>query len=229
MPEFDRYADEYDKLLQDPIRDRFAAGSRFFFERKWILLQELMAEAGIELGKSSWLDVGCGRGELLQHGAASFAEVCGCDVSSEMLNGAHGLNVVIQPEPTRLPYPDGKFDLVTAVCVYHHVVPEDRPQLTAEIARVLKPNGCACIIEHNPLNPVTQMIVHRTPVDADAQLLGAGRSRGLLAAAGLRGHRTKYFLYFPEKIYRRLSGLEGALSWVPAGGQYVALARKTTA
>lgn len=226
MPEFDQYAKDYDKLLKDPIRDRFAAGSDFFFERKWILLQEFMMEVGLRPDAASWLDVGCGRGELLQKGARAFAEVCGCDVSPEMLQVAHGLNVVIQTDPTRLPFADHKFDLVTAVCVYHHVVPSDRAQLTAEIARVLKPNGCACIIEHNPLNPVTQLIVHRTPVDADARLLMAGSSRQLLAAAGLPDQRTKYFLYFPEKIYRRLSGVEGALAWLPAGGQYAVFARK---
>src|SRR5271155_5094484 len=186
MPEFDRYAEEYDKLLQDPIRDRFAPGSDFFFERKWLLLKEYMLSAQLEPRTASWLDVGCGRGELLQKGAGAFSEVCGCDVSPEMLDAPHGLNVVVQEDPTRLPYADQKFDLVTAVCVYHHVLPADRPGLTAEIARVLRPGGIACMIEHNPFNPVTRLIVSRTPVDADAQLLRAGTSEGLFTSAGLR-------------------------------------------
>jgi len=190
------------------------------------LLKEYMLSAQLEPSTASWLDVGCGRGELLQKGAGAFSEVCGCDVSPEMLNAPHGLNVVVQADPTRLPYPDRKFDLITAVCVYHHVVPTDRPGLTAEIARVLRPGGIACIIEHNPFNPVTRLIVSRTPVDADAQLLRAGISEGLFTAAGLRNPETTYFLYFPEKLYRRLSSVEAALAWLPMGGQYAAFARK---
>jgi len=226
MPEFDKYARDYEDLLHDPIRERFAPASRFFFERKWKLLQQYMAESGIEPKKARWLDVGCGKGELLQLGSSAFAEVTGCDVSPEMIQAAKGVNVVIQPEPTHLPFPDATFDLITAVCVYHHVLPKDRPQLTAEIARLLRPGGTACIIEHNPFNPVTQLIVRRTPVDADAQLLTAGMARRGLAAGALRHSQTCYFLYFPEQLYNRLQGLEAALAGVPLGGQYAVFARK---
>jgi SAM-dependent methyltransferase len=226
MPEFDNYAREYEKLLHDPIRERFAPASKFFFERKWVLLQKYLSDSGFEPGRGRWLDVGCGKGELLQLGAQAFAEVSGCDVSPEMIEAAKGLNVVVQQEPKRLPFPDAHFDLVTAVCVYHHVVPEDRPGLTAEVARVLRPGGAACIIEHNPFNPVTQLIVHRTPVDADAQLLTASTTRRVLASGGLRHSATTYFLYFPEKLYARLKALESALAPVPLGGQYAVFARK---
>ena len=227
MPEFDKYARDYEDLLHDPIRERFAPASHFFFERKWKLLQQYMAESGIETKTARWLDVGCGKGELLQLGAPAFAEVTGCDVSPEMIQAAQGVKVVVQPEPTRLPFPDAAFDLITAVCVYHHVVPADRPQLTAEIARLLRPGGTACIIEHNPFNPVTQLIVRRTPVDVDAQLLTAGSARRELAARALRNFKTRYFLYFPEQLYTRLAVLEAALAGVPLGGQYAVFARKT--
>lgn len=226
MPEFDKYARDYEDLLHDPIRERFAPASKFFFERKWKLLQQYMSETGMDAKSARWLDVGCGKGELLQLGAQAFAGVSGCDVSPEMIQAAQGVPVVLQPEPTRLPFADAAFDLVTAVCVYHHVLPVDRPQLTAEIARVLRPGGTACIIEHNPFNPVTQLIVSRTPVDAEAQLLTARTARRGLAAGSLRHSRTRYFLYFPEQLYNRLQGLEGAMAGVPLGGQYAVFARK---
>jgi SAM-dependent methyltransferase len=227
VPEFDDYARDYEKLLHDPIRERFAPASKFFFERKWVLLQEHLSSVGLEPGRGRWLDVGCGKGELLQLGAHAFAEVVGCDVSPEMIRSAQCLHVVVQPEPGRLPFPDAHFDLVTAVCVYHHVIPQDRPGLTAEIARVLRPGGYACIIEHNPFNPVTQLIVHRTPVDADAHLLTASTTRRVLVGGGLRHSATTFFLYFPEKLYLRLKAFENALAAIPLGGQYAVFARKS--
>ena len=228
MPaEFDRYAEEYAKLLDDPIRRKFADGCAFFFERKWELLEKYMQRIGLRPEQSSWLDVGCGAGDLLRLGSAHFASAAGCDVSTGMLKACEGLPVVPQIDPCRLPFADSSFDLVTAVCVYHHVEPSDRPALTDEIARVLRTGGAACIIEHNPFNPATRLIVGRTPVDQNAHLLTAKTARRLLSTADLDvDQRTMYFLYFPQKIYRRASGIEALLEKVPAGGQYAAFGRK---
>ncbi len=226
-PEFDRYAEEYAKLLDDPIRRKFAGETAFFFERKWELLEKYMQRIGMLPEQSSWLDVGCGAGELLRLGSARFANAAGCDVSTGMMKACEGLHVVTQTDPSRLPFEDSSFDLVTVVCVYHHVEPAGRPALTSEIARVLRPGGTACIIEHNPFNPATQIIVRRTPVDENAQLLTARTARRLLSAAGLGVDQwTSYFLYFPQKMYRKARGIEALLEKVPAGGQYAAFGRK---
>ncbi len=225
-PEFDQYADEYSKLLQDPIRDLFTSTGAFFFERKWELLLKRMREVGMNPGKSSWLDVGCGQGDLLRIGAPHFARAAGCDLSAEMLQHCENLEVVHQIDPGQLPFADETFDLVTAVCVYHHVLPDSRPALTSEIARVLRPAGMGCIIEHNPFNPATRIIVHRTPVDADAQLLTARTTARLLRGSGLELDRKQYFLYFPKTIYVKIRWAEKLLERVPAGGQYAVFARK---
>ncbi len=134
----------------------------------------------------------------------------------------------VQADPLQIPFGDGEFDFVTAVCVYHHVVPEDRLALTREIRRVLRPNGIFCIIEHNPLNPVTRLIVSRTPVDADAILLKAGEARDLTRQAGFRTLQQDYFLYFPQSIYGVVGFLETALAKVPLGGQYALFTKKTS-
>jgi len=226
MAEFDKYAGEYKKLVHDPIRDWFGPGNSFFFERKWKLLAEHMTLAGLEPAACAWLDVGCGRGDLLRLGRTHLAQAVGCDVSTEMLADCTGLEVVPQTETNKLPFPDERFDLATAVCVYHHVAPAARPALTREIARVLRPGGMACIIEHNPFNPATQIIVRRLPVDADAHLLTWGTAGRLLKDAGLVQTHTKHFLFFPERLYHRASKIEAWLARVPAGGQYAVFGRK---
>jgi hypothetical protein len=71
------------------------------------------------------------------------------------------------------------------------------------------------------------LIVSRTPVDADAVLMKASEARKLIGEAGLACDTPKYFLYFPEPIYRRIGNrLEYLLRGVPLGGQYVIFGTK---
>ena len=114
---------------------------------------------------------------------------------------------------------------MTAVCVYHHVHGAARESLSREIRRVLAPGGLCCIIEHNPLNPLTRVIVRRCPVDVDAELLTASDTKELLRLAGFEPPRVDYFLYFPEKLFNLFGQVEGMFNRVSLGGQYALLAR----
>ena len=101
-----------------------------------------------------------------------------------------------------------------------------RIPLVCEALRLLKPGGIFCNVEHNPLNPVTRLIVSRTPVDADAQLLRARESQELVREAGARVLGTQYFLLFPELIHKYAAVIEDWLTFVPAGGQYAVFAQR---
>lgn len=224
--EFDRYAADYQRLLKDPLRDRFAGDSEHFYIRKWLLLERFLVNQGLPMADSRWLDVGCGKGELLRLGAAGFREAIGCDPSEGMLRDCSGLTVALQSESTVLPFESGGFHLVTAVCVYHHLSESERGQLTREVSRILRPGGLFAIFEHNPWNPVTRLIVSRTPVDAGASLLSARHTRRLMNAAGLSPVDTSYYLYLPPMLFFRMAAIESLLSRVPAGGQYAVFGRK---
>ena len=225
-PEFDSYAPEYRNLLHDPIRDRFANGSQFFHRRKARLIHDFFARQNMSSAGMAWLDVGCGQGELLQIAESAFARAVGCDPSAKMMEVCAGIEMFEQPSPTQLPFPDQSFDFITAVCVYHHVPREQRAALTASIYRVLKPEGVFCLIEHNPFNPVTQIIVRRCPVDSDAELLTASTASGLMRSAGLEIIETAYFLYFPESVFGRIGWIERYLRPLPAGGQFAMFSRR---
>ena len=110
---------------------------------------------------------------------------------------------------------------MTAICVMHHVAPVEWAHFMNEMRRVVRPGGLICVIEHNPLNPLTRLAVARCEFDRDAVLLGAGKVRKLMAASGLRKIGARYFLLLPfeAKPVRRL---EGALSKLPLGAQYAA-------
>jgi SAM-dependent methyltransferase len=225
--EFDTFAPAYEDLLKDPLRDYFSSRqTEFFHERKRDLITRRFARLGVDTKAWSYLDVGCGQGELLRLLAPGFAVSTGCDTSAGMLQKASSGNIVFQDDARRLPFEDCSFDFVTAVCVYHHVPLADRAAVTREVYRVLKPGGVFCIIEHNPLNPITRLIVARTPVDADAKLLSYRQTCRLMRACSVDLEKVSFFMYFPELLYRMAGRVEEFLEWLPLGGQYAVFGRR---
>jgi SAM-dependent methyltransferase len=114
------------------------------------MIERLLKRAGVTVTAQRWLDVGCGRGELLELAGSSFAQAMGCDPSAAMLSSCAPFKVHKQLSPVELPFENSSVDFVTAVCVYHHVHGRARALLSSEIRRVLAPGGFFCIIEHNP-------------------------------------------------------------------------------
>jgi ubiquinone/menaquinone biosynthesis C-methylase UbiE len=226
--EFDEYASSYEKLLQDPIRDLFSRNpSRFFHERKRDLIRAYFRQRNANTHSMAYLDLGCGKGELLSLFRDDFSRLAGCDPSAGMLKTIQGVETRVQTDFDKIPFGSAEFDFVTAACVYHHVPPAARPLLTCEVSRVLKPGGSFAIIEHNPYNLATRLIVSRTPVDADAILLTRREASRHMRMAGFSPQLSRYFLYFPEFVYRHTGdGAERWLSKIPVGGQYAVFATK---
>jgi SAM-dependent methyltransferase len=227
-PEFDDYSQSYEELLSDPIRNHFGSGdSDFFHERKSDLIRGYFRQRKINMSDLSYLDVGCGQGKLISLLSGDFARAAGCDVSQGMIGHASELEVRLQENPREIPFKAAEFDVVSAVGVYHHVLTADRIALTCAISRVLKPGGVFIVIEHNPLNPVTKLIVGRSPVDRYAQLLGTREAKALLSIAGFVSIATSYFLFFPKSVYKTGgAAVERWLSILPFGGQYAVFGRK---
>lgn len=96
---------------------------------------------------ASTLDFGCGAGAVVVAGRARGLEVFGADTFEsrperlEELGRAGLLGNAVREigEDGRLPFPDGRFDLVVANQVFEHVRDFDPP--LDEIARVLRPGG----------------------------------------------------------------------------------------
>jgi SAM-dependent methyltransferase len=226
-PEFDQFSSSYDDLLKDPLRDRFTGNeSLFFHQRKSELIRRFFRRRRADMSGLSYLDVGCGKGELVNLLRGDFGRTAGCDVSAGMMGAIEGIETRVQTDPLRIPFGDSEFDFVTAVCVYHHVPVEARLSLTAEIFRVLRPGGIFCMIEHNPVNPVTRAIVRHTPVDANAILLHSREGRSLASQTAFARETTEYFLYFPKNLYGILGRLEPWLAKIPLGGQYAVFSEK---
>ena len=225
---FDQYRTSYNREVDNSIS--FSGLKHdFFLQAKVEPLAELIAERGVagNDGTVRALDVGCGVGALHPYVKPLFSTLCGCDISTESIARARAENAGIAYtaySAPSLPYADGAFDLAFAVCVAHHVPPEQWPNFFSEMRRVVRPGGIVSIIEHNPFNPLTRLAVLRCPFDADAVLISRGSARRLLRTAGLTDIESKHFLMFPfaNPIARKV---EGWFSGVPLGAQYICSGR----
>src|SRR5439155_1113330 len=92
MESFDRFATDYNNLLSDPLRQKFARDDEFFIHQKCRVLMRHLRQR--TTGRLRLLDAGCGHGTAIAF-LSKDARVIGTDVSLPMLREA-GLDRVEQ-------------------------------------------------------------------------------------------------------------------------------------
>jgi SAM-dependent methyltransferase len=217
---FDHHANSYSLELDKAVRFS-GKDSEFFVSAKGDLLKRLLCRLGIST-PIRILDVGCGTGSLHSKLKTAGMQVSGVDLSNTSLLVAKSSNPDIEYtlfDGTRLPFEDGSFDVALAVCVFHHVDTYKRENLLAEMARSVRVGGAMFIIEHNPVNPLTRLVVSRCAYDETAVLLPAKETRSLMRNVGAVDISTVYFLFFPFE-FMWLQALEYQMEWLPIGAQY---------
>lgn len=119
------------------------AGFKYHYTLKDKLIAEAIGGIGIN-PDSRVLDVGCGRGELLDRIRTSYNALCyGVDVSPKSLEEATNrsdpdLNLA-RSDGRQLPFADGSFDLITSLDVLEHIDSADKA--LREMTRVVRPGG----------------------------------------------------------------------------------------
>lgn len=224
--EFDRFKDNYHEILDQSLAFS-GQDTDFFAEMK---ARHILDAARRLVGPPAGLkilDLGCGVGPTESFLAPHVGSLHGVDVSAGVLETAAKRNPTVDYrvfDGKSIPFPDKTFDVVFAICVLHHVKPEDRAALIQEMRRVTKGGGIDMIFEHNPLNPLTMHIVNNCEFDHDAILLREAETRGLFRTGGLSVLERRYYLFFPWRG-RLFDFIERRLSWLPLGGQYFVAAR----
>lgn len=225
---FDEYRDNYGDVVQGSI-DFSGLEHAFFMRAKQRVFLDILKRhhTSKNLSAMNYLDVGCGVGAFLPYVQDWFNSTHGCDISQQSIAKASELNTHAQftaYDGDVLPYDDASFDVLTTVCVVHHLPPKQWPGYFTELHRVLKPGGLACVIEHNPLNPLTRLAVARCEFDNDAVLLTQWKSASLFNLAGFEHLGTENFLFLPFE-HKLAIGFEKMIAKIPLGAQYVSFAR----
>jgi SAM-dependent methyltransferase len=224
--DYDQYRDRYREKLNQAVS--FAGTSHDFFTRA--KAEELVRLAQLHLGdpaRLDALDVGCGVGLTDRHLAGRFRSLTGTDVSPGVLETAARANPGVRYELAdrgRLPFEDDAFHLAFAICVVQVVPPGDRRGFVAELARVTRPGGLVVLLEHNPYNPLTRLVVRRCEFGGDARMLGMAEAERLLHENRVTPIDRGFLLLLPTRRKRAIA-LERALRRVPLGAQYYVAGR----
>ncbi|MET0679308.1 MAG: class I SAM-dependent methyltransferase [Bradyrhizobium sp.] len=239
MKEFDHYRDGYSQKINQAIA--FSGQTQdFYTEVKARCLLDVLSRLRAPGSASDAaafgagpplkvLDVGCGQGLIHPHLHPSKAnlKLTGVDVAGTVIDEAREANPHVHYDVyngEQLPYSDNTYDAAYAIAVMHHVPPANWTSFLKEMMRVVRPGGMIAIIEHNPINPLTQWIVKSCPFDENAVLLRSGRLAGLFRAAGLVEMERRFIIFTPfdSAFFRQL---DSGLSWLPLGAQYCMVAR----
>lgn len=226
--DFNKFAKDYSYQIERAVPYAGASHRAFLAEKALQLKTLAQCHFGI-LEQLRVLDVGCGIGLMEQDLKGQFLRLVGVDVADQALEVARQTLPEIEfirSGETTLPFDDCVFDIAFAVCVFHHVPPEHRQGLIREMARVTSKGGLVVIFEHNPLNPVTRLIVWRCELDRDARLIGCGETLRLLSNEGLDQITSKQILYFPWRGRFWISLESLIASWCPLGTQYYVAGKK---
>jgi SAM-dependent methyltransferase len=225
VADFDRYSDVYGEQVTRAIGR--LGDPDLYTEIKARVLIEIATDFVGPPADLAILDVGCGPGLTDTFLIPEFGSVVGVDVSRQMVEQARQTNPAARYtvyDGGLLPFESGSFDLVFAICVFHHVEESKRRGLAAELVRVTRPRGLVAVLEHNPLNPLTRRVVSRCEFDEGVELLGLQEAASLLAVAGAKPLARRYIAFFPwrAQLFRYA---ERGLAWIPLGAQYMVAAR----
>jgi SAM-dependent methyltransferase len=223
---FDAVADRYDAELAKGLsatgedKDYFARG-----RVAWLAQRLGASRAPVRV-----LDFGCGTGSAARHLRAAFpaAMLRGVDPSAaSVLEATRRYGARERAEFSGLDAVRAGPDFDVAFCngVFHHIPVGERSGAVEWVFARLGSGGLFALFENNPWNPGTRYVMSRIPFDRDAVMLWPSETRLLLAQAGFEIVETAYLFFFPHAL-RVLRPAERWLERVPAGGQYVTLARK---
>jgi SAM-dependent methyltransferase len=227
QPEFDRYAESYQRLHAENIRISGEAPD-YFARYKAEHVGRLAAR---QLPVNRILDFGCGIGNATPFLRKYFpdCEITGTDVSPASLdiareNAGSAAKFLVMSEDS-VPVEDGHFGLAFVSCVLHHAPADRHESMLREIRRVLAPGALLAIYEHNPWNPLTVRAVKACEFDENAVLIPAPRMRQTVTVAAFNRPRTSYIVFYPNFL-RFLRWSEPMLSRLPLGAQYCVSARR---
>lgn len=222
---FDQSATGYGDMVQDSISFS-GQDHEYFIRRKVDALVSLSSRLMGPISEMTFLDVGCGVGTMAAALEKRVGQLFACDPSTVSApRAASSTTAAFASAGEWLSVATGAVDIAYTVNVLHHVEPESRDALVAEMARVVRPGGLVVAFEHNPFNPLTRLSVARCEFDEGVILLRSRELRQRMVRAGLRELEHRYILFTPFDVAWQ-HRLESRLGRIPMGAQHYVVAQR---
>ncbi len=217
----------YDSDLNRSLR--ISGENSFYFLQGRVL--DLERQLGPHRKPRHILDYGCGTGDTTAFLSEIFPEaaVTGFDTAEGAIREArsqHGSARVHFEASAELPSEE-RFDLCYVNGVFHHIEPSERVAVVRRIRGSLRRGGQFALMENNPWNVGTRIIMSRIEFDRDAIPISPPEAGRLLRSGGFsQCGKARWLFFFPRQL-AFLRFLEPSLARLPLGAQYYYLATKT--
>jgi SAM-dependent methyltransferase len=216
---FDQYSSDYKHYINDSI-DKFDKNLSYYHESKI----EITKNRAIRNPKNI-LDFGCGVGTMIPHMKKKFkkSKIYVFDESKDSLKFLKNK----YPFVSCLKKMNGniKFDLIFLSGVIHHIDRSMRKRILKKIYSSLKSAGKLIIFEHNPYNPLTNIVVKNCEFDRDAQLIKKKELINICENVSFKVDDSAYVYFFPTSM-KKFKVLEKYLEWFFLGAQYFCIFKK---
>jgi len=194
--EFNLYSKSYQEEINNSIK-YFGINHQYIIGYKMNKILDLVNK---NFNSIKVLDIGCGMGLGHEIISNKIKKLYGVDSSSESIEIAKKRNkdvIYKYYDEVNLPFEDKNFDVIFTMNTMHHVQKNKWNIFINEICRVLKNNGLFIVIEHNPLNPITQWIVKTNPMDKNANLVWPTNLKKILTKKKFTKIELDYIFSFP--------------------------------
>ncbi len=170
-----------------------------------------VARAIFSHGAQSWLDVGCGSGDIARallreaRRRGRQLHVVALDRSDAILSIARARAKeepqlrFVRGDATALPFADGSFDIATCNLALHHFEADQAPLVLRELRRVSRVTPLVCDLERSRLGYIAALLFARvvaknrlTKHDGPLSVKRAYTKRELLAFASAAGWRAPH-------------------------------------
>lgn len=216
---FDQYSNDYKHYINDSI-DKFDKNLSYYHESKI----EITKNRAIYNPKNI-LDFGCGVGTMIPHMKKKFkkSKIYAFDESKDSLKFLKKR----YPFVSCLKKINGniKFDLIFLSGVIHHIDRSMRKRILKNIYSSLKSTGKLIIFEHNPYNPLTNIVVKNCEFDRDAQLIKKKELINICENVSFKVDDSAYVYFFPSSM-KKFKVFEKYLEWFFLGAQYFCIFKK---
>lgn len=215
---FETIADDYNRLRKEQYG--FAGQPQYFDKIRADYINKYLDIYFPKINLNI-LEAGCGQSHINKFINKNH-KIIGIDLSFKMLLKHTNKNRLLNSDIFNLPFQHNSIDIILLINTLHHLNRKKISMLFSEFKRIIRKDGIILICEHNPYNPVTQIIFKNCSFDKGCKLLSPSAIKKICIETKINYLKTDFILFFPENL-KLFIGFERYLNKIPFGVQYISI------